>query len=245
MFKPMIERVSQARGFGGAVQVVNLGLPSAMIERSAVDVPSPLAAPSSTLLTVLAKIVMANPVSNELQKEKTDLLASTVFDLPAVDAFLEACAEERESILEKRHVELRSACRQQAAIVQKLEANLASAELSLMNIANESDAANQELCALSLIELRGQHVPRWSTDEERQDWAKKKAAVQQRVTQMNQAAAKGMQARNQAYERLQPAIEEMNRLGHEELRVGKELAGETYIDPEFGLTSPPSGGIRQ
>ena len=67
--------------------------------------------------------------------------------------------------------------------------------------------------------------------------------MQHRQVYSVEAAAIALRNRNEAELRLEPAEKELARLGAEEIRLRKALAGEAFTDPEPGLSSVP-GGMR-
>lgn len=201
--------------------------------------PRPASNTGSLAQFVRARLASATPKAKELIAEREMILSCNVIDLDAADAFLAACKEERDVDLAQRQAEFKRQCRKQAAVCAKLEQEFANAELSLMNIAAASDAANQELVGLNIIEKQGRHVPRWATEAELSEWQSRVDRAKGKVTKANEKAVIALQIRNQAQARLEEANKEMNRVGHEERRLAAEISGQPYTDPEFGLSSVP------
>ncbi len=78
---------------------------------------------------------------------------------------------------------------------------------------------------LHVREQNGQHVRRWASEQEISAWKQRVQHAQERVTQMNEAAALALQRRNAAMWKIEPATREMERLANEEIRIRHEIDG--------------------
>lgn len=90
---------------------------------------------------------------------------------------------------------------------------------------------------LALLERRGQHVGRWADDKELAEWNQRVEQAKSRIPPANDAFAAAVNYRNSVVSKLQETQAELEKIGAEEIRLKKRLAGESFVDPELGLQS--------
>lgn len=235
MFKPLTELLSQHEIFRGMVSppAMPLAPPTEFRTSSVPEIPLQAPMPSERLL--LVRLHELKPESPELQKRLRVFLRKFGPLWAEGEALEKLITEERKQNLQAQYREIRRAGRKQNALVQQLQQEFADAELALRNSAAHQEAVLVDLRVLGDLEREGKHVGRWVTDSEIEAWNQRVEKAKARVTPANERCAELLQERNQAADALAESQKELERLGNEEIRLRKSIAGEAYIDPEFGL----------
>lgn len=228
------------RSFGSAVFQPAQPLREAELEReipiSTIESTPATAAPFETntrVRSILLSRLMATNPSDTLSEERDKLLSEANTFGSAVDAFLDACAEQRHAMLEKRHKEVRALGREQTALCGQLTVKF--------NVANADWNHACEARAHAVDDLKGAryqkaHLGRWASDSEIN---KADANVANAKTKADRAIEKeneALQRRNEAEEVLLVAKAKLNELATEEIRLRHSLDGRPYVDSETGLT---------
>jgi chromosome segregation ATPase len=221
--------------FGGATFEPNDGLRTAP-STSAPIAPSEVSAPEKPEL--LARLYLLRPESPELKKRLSTLLEKLA-PLWSLGEALEALiVEEQRQVLEERYQKIRKEGRAKDKIYKQLARELQDAEQALQNAGLKKEALVEQVQNLALLEQRGQHLPRWYSAEELAAWNQRVEQAKSLVPPANDAFATAVNYRNTVVGKLQEAQAELEKLGAEEIRLRKRLAGESFTDPELGLRTP-------
>lgn len=242
--KPLTQRLSEAgSGFGS---VADVGMPMREIQRSdRIGFQEVIHGASDPAQNpdIIARLVHLSAQNPAFRERCLILIANLQPLLAQAEELEQTMLAQRQVALKTKLTEIRKLCRVQVAVVAQLNQNLASAELHLHNVAATQENAFAVLRNMKTAKDRGQHVPRWPTQAELDDWEESYAEAQQAVSDANKAAALAVQERNQAMFAIEPANNEMNRLGGEEARLKAEVNGSPYVDMELGLSSQPVGYV--
>jgi hypothetical protein len=247
--RPLTERLHRAMGgdplggFGGAVSMPAMPLPAPEMPRNTSSPVFQHAAPAGEP-SILPRLLRLQPERPELRDRLAEMVAQLAPLLEEAEQLAQQIEQERQESLEAQHRAIRAQGRKQHSLCGQLRQEFANAELSLQNVAARQENCLKELQGLALMEQRNEHVGRWATDKELSAWRERINKAKERVTLANEAAAIAVRERNEAAERLRPAEEKLARLGTVEIRIRKELAGEAFLDPEFGLSSAPASVAR-
>jgi chromosome segregation ATPase len=238
--KPLTQRLSERMyqgSFGGAVSMPGVPLPELETARIS-SFPTIREASVGVPETILSRLCKLQPESPQLQAQLAEMVAQLAPLLAEAEQLAQEIEQENRKFLEAQHREVRKQGRKQQATCEQLRQEFNNAELSLRNVAVEQENATSHVRALSLMEQQNRHVGRWATDNELSEWQERVSKAKTRVIEANQAAVEALQLRNDAQARLEPAEKELARLGAEETRLRKTIAGEAYVDVETGLSVP-------
>jgi len=185
---------------------------------------------------ILGKLLAANPDSDVLKQEKQFWL-DRAGDYAALDAFIDACEEERHTSLIKQHKQIRRLGREQTTLVQRLEAEFAQANQRWNDL---SMVKSKSLDGVEQAKYQYSHLGRFARDteiqaaEDRVENAKNltRIAIKEEVS--------ALADRNQAEENFLEARGELARIVADEIRIRAALRGEPYRDPELGLEVRPT-----
>jgi hypothetical protein len=164
--------------------------------------------------------------------------------LQEMDEFTNCVNEKRRTFLTESLVKIRGECRVAEKNYNLQVRNLNAAELALQNVAANQDSAFRYLQQLAALEKNGQHLPKWASPAEEEEWQQRFAGARELVTEANKEAAEAVAERNRLHFQVEPAQRQLAKLADEEIRLRNELAGKSYYDPELGLSSKPAGHVR-
>jgi hypothetical protein len=251
--KPLIQRLDDMRrgdASGGFGAVFPPGMPLSEAPRRSSSMPTLEHALGGVRnagedldVGILARLISLQPERQELRERLQLLIGELAPLLTEAEELVQQIETENRESLEQKHREIRKQGRKQQAVCEQLSQELKNAELTLMNIAGHQENILNELRALKLLEEKGHNVGRWASDAELSAWDERVNKAKARVVEANEAAAIAVRERNEAAERRRPAEEELARLGTEEIRLRAEISGESFVDPEFGLSVPASAGL--
>jgi len=139
--------------------------------------------------------------------------------------------------LEERHGEIRSKGRKLHALVERLAQELNKAKQGVVATIAARDSAFAAARAMKESEARGEHVPRWATDQELADWRKQVVEAEQAIKEANELVVFATRNEAEALQKFETAQKEYQELGAEEVRVRHLLDGKQYFDPELGLSA--------
>lgn len=237
MFKPLSELLSQHEIFRGMASPPGMPLPPPT-ELRVSSLPEVPQAPTMQEPSLLVRLHNLKPESPELQKRLRALLPKFGrLWAEAEELEQEIIAEHRHS-LETQHAEIRKQGRKLAELVERRLLAAADAELALQNAAAHQQACLGDIRALADLERENRHVPRWATDQELAAWRERRKRAEGRIDPANARCAELLQERNQAADALNQARKELAELHVEDIRLRKALSGESFVDPELGLTAP-------
>lgn len=199
--------------------------------------PDSASPPPEDLLTRLLKL---KPETPELRERLSAVIGQLAPLLSEADKVEQAIAEEWMQSLKAKHTEVRAQGRKQSRFCVRLRQELKNAEAQLLTAISGQQGALNAFQELGALEQRGQHVPPWATDEELSVWQREIKKAQAKVAEANEWAASALREREEVRLRLEPAEKELARLGGEEIRLRKTIAGEAFLDPEYGLVTTPA-----
>ncbi len=181
---------------------------------------------------------------NADQKARQSILLGELADvLEQIEALTLEVTNDRTTRLTAEHKEIRRLGR-----IAEKELNLANdaytaADVYALNMIEVQSQARQILEGLHGLEERGEHLKRFHTDKELEEWKQKYREQQDLVLAANQMAQDAVNDRNQRQKDLEEAREKVNRLAGEESRIRAELKGTPLWDAETGLGEPGRGGV--
>lgn len=224
-------------GFDGAVFDPNAGLRTAASGSIAAPIiPSEVSAPQQS--TLLSRLYLLRPESEGLKarlRAAINELAEPWREAEEVEVLI---LQEQRQALESKYRKIREEGRAKDKVHKQLARELQAAEEAVMNSGLRKESLVNEVQNLSLLEQRGQHVGRWADEKELAEWERRVEEAKSRVTAANQLFAEAVQTRNLVVGKFQQAEAELQKIGMEEIRLRKQLAGEDYVDPELGLQVP-------
>jgi hypothetical protein len=197
----------------------------------------------STSSSVVTRLLHLSPVSPALQTRRTKLVEELFPLLVEAQELEHELIECRQKTLEEQLVKIRAQCRRQLGVVKFVTQSLHDAELVLMNAAAKQEEQQQSLQNMAALKTRGQHVPKWPTQDEIEAFESLYAEQQERVAKANEVCASALAARNEAMYKIGPAQKEMERLAFEEARLKAEVTKQPFVDLELGLDTVPSGYV--
>jgi chromosome segregation ATPase len=257
MFRPFYEKKSQtdmymdpdlvARTFGAVIPIT-----APRASKADSSVPTRQEAPSGivpsaekrTAMTLLADLIALKPDSPELADQKKYLINALAPLLQEMDQFTIEVTTRRRRYLRESLVNIRAECRQAEKYYNLQVRNLQEGELNLQNAAAQQENANRYVQALAALEKSGQHLPKWASPAETEEWNQRFEGARAALTEANKEAAEAFQQRNRLGFLVEPAQRKLEALADEEIRLKNELAGKDYYDPELGLSTKPAGHVR-
>jgi hypothetical protein len=195
-------------------------------------------------MTLLAQLIATKPDTEELEDRKQWLIEALTPLLQEMDEFTNCVNEKRRTFLTESLVKIRSECRAAEKNYNLQVWNLQTAELALQNVAANQDSAFRYLQQLAALEKSGQHLNKWASPAEEEEWSQRLAGARELVNEANKDAGLAVAERNRLHFLVEPALRSLEKLADEEIRLRNELAGKSYYDPELGLSSKPAGAVR-
>jgi chromosome segregation ATPase len=222
-------------GFSGATFDPNTGLRTAASGSIAEPTTSSEAsAPQQP--TLLGRLYLLRPESPEL-KERLSALLEKLGPLWSEAEELEALiVKEQRQALEAQYQQIRKKGRELDRQYKQLSRELQAAEEAVMNAGLRKESLVEAVQNLALLEQRGQHVSRWADDKELAEWNQRVEQAKSLVPPANQLFAEAVMVRNEVMSKFEQAKAQLEKIGAEEIRLRKRLAGEAFVDPELGLT---------
>lgn len=238
------DTVAAALGFGSVYQPAS-PLPETPIpQRHAaddgvirLDERAPKPAPKPTLLSlVLTRLQSLTPISAERKQRVADAIATATIQLTAVDALVADLEEERYITISTRWESIRQQGRELLDSLPALERQLGDARRYF----NESQERKQQRKNdVETFHEQRKHMGRFATDAEVRAADRK---VEQGKAAMQQATQKALddhRAMAKAESKIASVKATLESFEVELQRLEVELRGESYFDPETGLSRSP------
>jgi hypothetical protein len=258
VFKPLIERLSNpgfqtgeldpallAASFG-AVYPPASPLPETPIpQRHAADdgqirlderAPEPTPKPS-LLSLAMTRLQSLTPISDERKKQVETAIAEIIPQLTAIDVLVSELEEERYIAISTRWESIRAEGRVLLDSLPALERQLAEAR----RYANESQEAKgkRKNDVENFFEQR-RHMSRFATDAEVRAADRKVERGKDAMQRATQRALDDLQAMAKVESKIASIEATLKSYEIELQRLEVELRGETYFDPETGLSRSPT-----
>jgi hypothetical protein len=248
MFKSMTSRLSDEMerrdAFGGAVFPPGTGMPVVDAAEQSIRIKASTAVPTeeSVCGLLVSRLMNTKPVSVELQEEKANLIAAATEIGTQIDEFLANVSSERFISVVKQHSEIRTQGKRQMGVLNAAvgEFNQANAYWNAMKA--EKDTAIEHV--RQAIYQR-EHLSRWASDSEIDAAELKVSDAKAKASKAVEQEALAVQERNRRESLVGVERAKLNTLANEEIRLRKELEQKPHFDPEFGLSTAPTGVVSQ
>lgn len=192
---------------------------------------------------VVLRLSRLRPENEDQKTRQSALLGELAAVLEEISELTTEVNNQRHARLTEEHRQIRSEGRKAEQALQRAGDEFKVADVFALNMISAHEQARQNLERLHDLEQRGEHLKRFHSDKELEEWRARYAAAQTTVREAAELANAAVNDRNQKHKDLQDAQEEVNRLAGIESRIRSEMKGTAHWDSELGLGAPGQGTL--